>query len=58
MQDGRTAIIHAAIEGHVNCLKLLVDNGGDINTTNKVSDFFIIILSVTPLPSTTCEVLI
>ena len=47
---GNTAITWAAGNGHIDCLKLLVDSGGDINGRDIVSDMFVIILSVTPLP--------
>ena len=36
LQDGRTAAILAASEGHVDCLKLLVEAGADLGATDKV----------------------
>ena len=47
---GITAITHAAGNGHIDCLKLMVDSGGYINDRDKVSDMFMMMLSVTPLP--------
>jgi ankyrin repeat protein len=34
---GNTAIIYAAGNGKIDCLKLLVDSGGDINVRDNVS---------------------
>ena len=42
--------MYAADRGHIDCLKLLVDSGGDINVRDKVSDLLVMMLSVTPLP--------
>ena len=44
-----TAIMLAAIRGNTNCLKFLVDSGGDINVRDNVSPVLVMILSVTPL---------
>ena len=38
MQVGETAIIHAATNGCIDILKLLVDSGGKINIRDNVSD--------------------
>ena len=40
----------ASMRGDLDILKLLVDNGGDINVRDNVSEMIIMILSVTPLP--------
>ena len=42
--------MYAAAGGCIDCLKLLVDSGGDINVRDNVSDLLVMILSVTPLP--------
>ena len=52
VQGGRTAVIHTARWAKNDCLKLLVDSGGDINVRDNVSDMFVMMLSVTPLPIT------
>ncbi len=44
MKNGSTAIIWAALKGHIDCLKLLVDSGGDINVRDNVSDLRVMIL--------------
>jgi ankyrin repeat protein len=35
-QDGRTALIYAAIYTHADCARLLLDAGADKNAKNKV----------------------
>ena len=34
-EDGWTAIMMAALGGHLTCLQLLVDGGADLNATSK-----------------------
>ena len=35
-QDGRTAIIQAAQDGHLEVVKLLLDKGADVNKADEV----------------------
>ena len=35
-QDGRTALYFASQEGHVTAVRLLLENGADVNICNKV----------------------
>jgi ankyrin repeat protein len=35
-QDGRTALMRAAGEGHADCARLLLDAGADKNAKSKV----------------------
>ena len=35
-QDGRTALICAALKGHTDCVRLLLDAGADTNATDRV----------------------
>ena len=35
-QDGNTALHYATSGGYVNCMKLLLEGGADINLKNKV----------------------
>ncbi len=35
-QYGRTALIYAAMEGHADCARLLLDAGADKNAANNV----------------------
>ena len=37
LQDGETALIKASEGGHMECVKLLVDKGVDVNMQDKVS---------------------
>ena len=37
-QDGWTALIYAADEGHVSCVEVLVQAGANLNTQDKVRD--------------------
>ena len=37
-QDGWTALIYAADEGHVSCVEVLVQAGANLNTQNEVRD--------------------
>ena len=39
----------ASRNGYIDCLKLLIDNGGDINVRTNVSDRIGMVLSVTHL---------
>ena len=41
----------ATRNNQIDCLKLLVDSGGDINVRDNVSDFFVIMLSSVTLLS-------
>ena len=48
---GLNATAWAANFNHIDCLKLLVDCGGDINDRCNVSDMLVMTLSVTPPPA-------
>ena len=37
MQDGETAIFFAARSGHTNVVKILVENGAEVDHRNKVT---------------------
>ena len=37
LQDGATALIKASKAGKVECIKLLLDRGAEVNMWNKVS---------------------
>ena len=45
LQDGATALIKASKAGKVECIKLLLDRGAEVNMWNKVSG-----IDVIPLP--------
>ena len=36
-QDGWTALMRASLLGHMECVKVLLDRGADVNMQNKVS---------------------
>ena len=36
-QDGRTALVVALHNGHMECVKVLLDRGADVNMQDKVS---------------------
>ena len=38
LQDGDTALILAASEGHTDIVKILVEHGADMDIRNKVSE--------------------
>ena len=37
-QNGSTALMLAAMEGHLSCLELLVEKGADLNVKDTVRD--------------------
>ena len=37
-QDGWTALIYAAQQGHLSCLEVLVEKGADLNAKDNVRD--------------------
>ena len=37
-QDGYTALMGAALNGHLSCLEVLVEKGADLNAKNNVRD--------------------
>ena len=37
LQDGWTALMVASQEGHVECVRMLLDRGAEVNMQNKVS---------------------
>ena len=37
-QDGYTALQRAALEGHTDIMKLLIDGGADVNLETEVSN--------------------
>jgi ankyrin repeat protein len=43
-KDGDTALIEASKKGHFEVLKLLIENGGDLNIQNKVKIIVFLIL--------------
>ncbi len=38
LQDGDTALIAAAIEGHHKCVSILIAKGADVNLANQVRE--------------------
>ena len=40
-QFGRTALICAAAEGHIDCVRLLVESGADAKATDNVRDMLL-----------------
>ena len=46
MQEGETAIIFAARNGHVDIVKLLMENGAVVDHKNKVTDFQLGVLKI------------
>ena len=46
MQEGETAIIFAARNGHVDIVKLLMENGAVVAHKNKVTDFQLGVLKI------------
>lgn len=38
MQDGRSLLDIAARKGHLECMRLLLDRGADVNKTDDVGD--------------------
>ena len=47
LQSGQTALMEASIGGHVECVKLLLEKGADVNHKDRVSA---VSLSVWPVP--------
>ena len=47
LQSGQTALMKASSGGHVECVKLLLEKGVDVNHTDRVSA---VSLSVWPVP--------
>ena len=45
LQDGYTALMKALARGQVECIKVLLDRGAEVNMQNKVSG-----VDVNPLP--------
>ena len=45
LQDGRTALIKATETGNVECIKMLLDRGAEVNMQDEVSG-----VDVNPLP--------
>ena len=45
LQDGRTALHYAAAIGHIQIVKLLIENGANVNANDKVRVFIILLLS-------------
>ena len=41
LQDGWTALHWACFNGHIEVVKLLMSNNGDISATIKVSDYVV-----------------
>jgi len=39
LQDEKTPVHHAAINGHIEALTLLIGAGGDVNAGDKVSTY-------------------
>ena len=39
LQDGETALMKASWKGHMECVKVLLDNGAEVNKQDKVSVF-------------------
>ena len=37
LQSGESALMKASSEGHVECVKLLLENGADVNHKNEVN---------------------
>ena len=42
LQDGRTALMMAYDSGHMECAKMLVDKGAQVNVEKKVSGVIIL----------------
>ena len=41
LQDGQTALMKASVAGQVQCMKMLLDEGAEVNLQDKVSDVII-----------------
>ena len=41
LQDGWTALLRASGAGHMECVKVLLDNGAEVNIQDKVSGVII-----------------
>ena len=39
LQDGETALMKASWKGHMECVKVLLDKGAEVNKQDKVSVF-------------------
>ena len=37
LQDGKTALMKVSEEGHMDCVKVLMDKGAQVNMQDKVS---------------------
>ena len=46
MQEGETAFIFAARNGHMDIVKLLMENGAVVDHKNKVTDFQLGVLRI------------
>ena len=49
LQDGWTALMMASEAGHMECVKVLLDKGAEVNKQNKVSDVIIHSCSHSPI---------
>ena len=48
LQDGWTALMKASKAGHIECVKVLLDRGAEVNMQNKVSGVIIHLVYAMP----------